>query len=143
MKTGVSPWLVVAIPLIAITLVGSSRSYAGKLNREPVRIGYLGQGAPADAQGMMGIFKGQLAKLGYQEGKDVVLEPLWANGDVAQLPSLAARLVEGKVDIIVTSGTPGARAAKNATTTIPVIATGMAIQFVWVSLLACLAQAAT
>jgi len=55
-----------------------------------------------------------------------MIEPRCADGDVARLPSLATQLVEDKVDIIVTGGTPGALAAKKAASSIPIIAATMA-----------------
>jgi putative ABC transport system substrate-binding protein len=59
--------------------------------------------------------------LGYVEGKNLVIESRWADGNYDRLPDLATQLVALKVDFILTSGTPGARAAKSATTTIPII----------------------
>jgi putative ABC transport system substrate-binding protein len=62
-----------------------------------------------------------LRDLGYVEGKNLVIESRWADGNYDRLPDLATELVALKVDFILTSGTPGARAAKSATTTIPII----------------------
>src|SRR5437879_12385512 len=62
-----------------------------------------------------------LRELGYVEGKNLVIEYRWAQDDFGRLPKLAADLVNLKVDVIVTHGTPGSRAAKQATTTIPIV----------------------
>ena len=62
-----------------------------------------------------------LRELGYEEGKNLVIEYRWAEADFDRLPKLAADLVSLKVDLIVTHGTPGCRAAKQATTTIPIV----------------------
>jgi putative ABC transport system substrate-binding protein len=62
-----------------------------------------------------------LRDLGYVEGKNLVIEFRWADGRYDRLPDLAAELVRLKVDVIVTGGTPGTRAAKQATTTIPIV----------------------
>jgi len=62
-----------------------------------------------------------LQDLGYEEGKNLVIEHRWAEGQYDRLPGFAAELVRLKVDVIVTYGTPGALAAKQATTTIPVV----------------------
>jgi putative ABC transport system substrate-binding protein len=73
----------------------------------------------------MDIFPG-LRELGWVEGQNLVVEYRWAAGREAQLPALAAQLVRLKVDIIVTSTTPAAQAAKQATTTIPIVMTFVA-----------------
>ena len=62
-----------------------------------------------------------MRELGYEEGKNLVIEYRWAEDDFDRLPKLAAELVSLKVDAIVTHGYPGCRAAKQATTTIPVV----------------------
>jgi hypothetical protein len=59
-------------------------------------------------------FRAGLRDLGYQEGRDVVIEYRWANSRYDQLPALLAELISLKVDVIVTHGTPGVMAAKQA-----------------------------
>jgi putative tryptophan/tyrosine transport system substrate-binding protein len=85
------------------------------------RIGFVGlpnaDGLPERTEA----FRAGLRELGYQEGRDVVIEYRWANGDYDRLPALAAELIASKVDLIVTHGTPGAQAARQATTTIPIV----------------------
>jgi ABC-type uncharacterized transport system substrate-binding protein len=73
----------------------------------------------------MDIFPG-LGELGWIEGQNLVVEYRWAAGREDQLPALAAQLVRLRVDIIVTSTTPAAQAAKQATTTIPIVMTFVA-----------------
>ncbi len=66
-----------------------------------------------------------LADLGYREAHNLAIERRYAGGDLARLPALAAELVNAKVDVIVTETSPAALAAKQTTTTIPVVmATG-------------------
>ena len=61
------------------------------------------------------------ASLGYIEGKNIVIECRYAEGKLDRLPALAAELVRLKVDVIVTAGPTATRAAKEATTTIPIV----------------------
>jgi putative ABC transport system substrate-binding protein len=67
------------------------------------------------------IFRQGLRELGYMEGKNIAIELRSAEGKLDRLPALAADLVRLKVDIIVTGGSSPTRAAKEATTTIPIV----------------------
>ena len=79
-------------------------------------------GAPLSAtSARIEAFRQGLRELGYVEGKNIVIELRFAEGKLDRLPALAAELVRLKVDIIVTAGPPATRAAKAATTTIPVV----------------------
>src|SRR3974377_1302635 len=71
-------------------------------------------------------FISALRELGYTEGQNIAIERKFANGDVDRLRALAIELVGGQVDVIVAQSTPAARAAKQATTAIPIVAIGMA-----------------
>ena len=63
----------------------------------------------------------RLHELGYLEGKNIVVEYRYAEGKLERLPDLAAELVRSNVAVIVTSGTPATQAAKQATSTIPIV----------------------
>jgi putative ABC transport system substrate-binding protein len=65
-----------------------------------------------------------LRQLGYEENKNIVLEYLYGEGKRDRLPQLAHELVKQKPDVIVVSGTSVAVAAKNATSTIPIVVAG-------------------
>ena len=66
-------------------------------------------------------FRQGLRELGYVEGKNLRIEYRYAEGKLDLLPSHASELVQQQVDVIVTVGTPGVLAAKNATGTIPIV----------------------
>jgi putative ABC transport system substrate-binding protein len=84
-------------------------------------IGYLGNISPGvSAPGLVGFRQG-LSETGYIEGQNVAIEYRWVEGHYDRLPALAAELVGRKVDVIVTSSTPGIQAAKAATSTIPIV----------------------
>jgi putative tryptophan/tyrosine transport system substrate-binding protein len=70
-----------------------------------------------------------LRELGYVEGKNVIMEYRYTEGNIALLPALAAELVRSNVDIIVVTGAgyAGVLAARQATTTIPIVMTSIAI----------------
>ncbi len=85
------------------------------------RIGFLGIANAASWASQIAALRQGLRELGYEEGRNLVIEYRWADEHYDRLPRLAAELVNLKVDVIVTHGTPGCRAAKQATTTIPVV----------------------
>ena len=68
-------------------------------------------------------FKQGLRERGYSEGKNIVLDYRYAEGKVDRLPALATELVQLKVDVIVTTSGNSARAAAQATKTIPIVLT--------------------
>ena len=85
------------------------------------RIGYLGGTSPSVNAARTEAFRQGLRELGYVEGKNIVIEWRHHEGKLDRLPALAAELVRLKVDIIITVGPPAARAAKEATVTIPIV----------------------
>jgi putative ABC transport system substrate-binding protein len=84
------------------------------------RIGWLADTSSSSTLELNALREG-LRELGYIEGRNIAIEARWGDGDNAALPELARSLVELKVDVICTTGTPGALAAKQATSTIPII----------------------
>ena len=108
-----------------ITFLGGAASWpltaraqaGGKL----FRIGFLGSTSANGLRERAKAFRDGLHALGHEEGRDIVIESRWADGHYERLPKLVAELIASKVDVIVTHGTPGALAAKQATTTIPIV----------------------
>src|SRR5262249_28671633 len=84
-------------------------------------IGVFRGGGPLRPAVLNEAFRSGLRDHGYIEGQNVRIEYRWAEGNYERLPGLAADLVRRKVDIIITQGTPAAFAAKQATTTIPIV----------------------
>jgi putative ABC transport system substrate-binding protein len=86
--------------------------------KQVYRIGLLVTGGPSaflDAQAMA------LREMGYLEGKNITIERRFAEGDLTRLPAMAAELVGLQMDLILTQGTPATLAAKQATTSIPIV----------------------
>ena len=104
-----------AVIFVLGLLAGPLPTVAQQKGKVP-RIGYL---APRSA--VPKEFKQGLRELGYIEGKNIIFEPRFAEGKFDRFPRFAAELVRLKVDVIVTWSSPAARAAKKATTTIPIV----------------------
>ena len=93
------------------------------------RIGYLSSQSAAGGRGSLDAFRQGLRDLGYVEGQNIVIDYRWADGNYERLPTLAKELVSLNLDLIVsTGGSPTVRAAKTATTTVPIVfVTGSAV----------------
>jgi ABC-type uncharacterized transport system substrate-binding protein len=85
------------------------------------RIGFLGVTSLAETGSRVDALRTGLRQLGYEEGKNLVIHYRWAEGSYDRLPELAADLLKLNVDVLVTHGTPGALAAKQATSTVPIV----------------------
>ena len=85
------------------------------------RVGWLAAPSAADHADFVEGFGAGLRQLGYSEGKSVVIEYRFANGQLDRLPGLARELVNLRVDAIVAVGSQAAVAAKGATATIPIV----------------------
>jgi putative tryptophan/tyrosine transport system substrate-binding protein len=90
------------------------------------RVGYLSPASRTADAPRLEAFRQGLRELGYVEGKNINIEYRYAEGASEQLPELAEEFVRLKVDVIVAPSTPAVRAAKQATTTIPIIFPGVA-----------------
>jgi putative ABC transport system substrate-binding protein len=84
-------------------------------------IGFLGALSASSWATRVEALRAGLRDLGYVEGKNIVIEFRWAEGNYDRLVDLAGELVRLKVDMLVTHGTPGVLAAKRATSTIPIV----------------------
>ena len=113
-----------AIVVLALVLSALSAPLAAK-GQQPgkvFRIGLLGGGAPpSEVEVQQSSLQKSLRELGYIEGRNVVFEERYSEGRIDRLPDLAADLVRRKVDVIVTAGGPSAEAAKQATSTVPIV----------------------
>ena len=105
-------------------LLGSAMTAAGAVRAQPKAmpvIGFLHFASPGPFALYVVAFRQGLSVTGYVEGENLGIEFRWAEGRYDRLPALAADLVDRKVDAIVAFGPPAARAAKNATSAIPIV----------------------
>jgi putative tryptophan/tyrosine transport system substrate-binding protein len=104
---------------LALAPLVSEAQQAGK----PFRIGFLAFGLKpgAGSDPLFDVFLQALRDLGYVEGRNVVLEVRYAEGRNERFPSLAAELVNLKVDVLVAQSTPAAIAAKQASSSVPIV----------------------
>jgi putative tryptophan/tyrosine transport system substrate-binding protein len=111
-----------ALILFAVPLVVQAQP----LEKVP-RIGllHIGWRGSPEAQTVLDAFWQGLRDHGYVEGRNILVEYRWAEGKVERLPGLATELAHLKVDLIVAAATPAARAARQATATIPIVAMAM------------------
>jgi len=84
-------------------------------------IGYLSTNSSSTSPARTEAFRQGLRQLGYVEGKNIVIEWRYAEGKPDRLPALAAELVRLRIDVIVTGGPVPTRAAKETTSTIPIV----------------------
>jgi putative ABC transport system substrate-binding protein len=109
-----------------ITLVVGAAALAwdsarGQPAGKPHRVGFLGNSTAELEANLVGPFRNALRELGYAEGRDIVIEYRWAEGDYARFPVLVTELLAAGAEVIVTAGTPAAFAVKNATKSIPCV----------------------
>jgi putative ABC transport system substrate-binding protein len=106
--------------LLIFFLTTASLAAAQPAKKVP-QIGFFDAGTFSSASLRIEAFRFGLRELGYVEGRNILIEYRFAEGNLNRLPDLAAALVRLKVDVIVARSTPVIRAAKNATTTIPIV----------------------
>jgi len=110
--------LVYALPALILATIHLAAAQQAKISR----IGILAPGSSAfPAPARYDAFRQGLRDLGYIEGKNIFIEIRYAEGKQDQLSKFAIELVKLKVDVIVTSTARGVLAAKNATSTIPIV----------------------
>jgi len=106
--------------VLTLSLTLAPLAAEGQQARVP-RLGYLGNSSPSLEEDLLAAFRQGLRELGYTEGQNIIIEYRWAKGRYDRFPDLVSDLVRTKVDAIVTAGTPGALAAKQATKAIPIV----------------------
>jgi putative tryptophan/tyrosine transport system substrate-binding protein len=110
--------LVYALPVLVLTTIHLADAQQAK---KVPRIGLLLTSSQSFNLVRIHAFRQGLHSLGYTEGKNIVIEYRYAEGKLDRLPDLATELIRLGVDVIVTGTVPGVLAAKNASSTIPIV----------------------
>jgi putative tryptophan/tyrosine transport system substrate-binding protein len=108
------------LALLAVFLLVAPLAAEAQAPPKVPRIGFLSPFSPTDGL-RLEPFRQGLRELGYVEGQTIAIEYRFADGRPERLPALAAELVRLKVDILVAAGPPASEAAKQATSTIPIV----------------------
>ena len=108
---------VLALAALGLAPLATHAQQAGRI----YRIGYLSTPTRKSVERVLDSFLAALRKLGWVEGKNLLIEYRWAEGNIERLPALAAELVQLKVDLIVAPAGTAALAAKKATSSIPIV----------------------
>jgi ABC-type uncharacterized transport system substrate-binding protein len=121
--TGKSKIFLIRWAALLLLALGAQPAFAQRSSQVP-RVGMLSPYLTSGSSFQDDVKRG-LAELGYVEGTTVAYETRFADGHTDRLPTLAAELVQRKVDVIVTTTAPAVRAAMQATTTIPIVVGGV------------------
>ena len=110
------------VRLIAVAaLLVAFDSIAAQQTKKIPRIGFMTLSSKASAVPVTTAFRHAMGQMGYVEGKNIIIEWRYAEGQNERLAQLAAELVKLNVDVIVTGSTPAIRVVQQATTAIPIV----------------------
>jgi putative ABC transport system substrate-binding protein len=120
-KVGTRPMTRKILLCLLTTVLMITDAAQAQQQRKVPRIGYLAATSPSINPARFEAFRQGLRDLGYMEGKNIVIEWRFAEGKSDRLAAFADELVRLKVDVIVSGGSTATQAAKEATSTIPII----------------------
>ena len=118
MKRAAVRFIVVAVMLLTMPIIAEAQQ-----PKKVPRIGFLGAASASVLANRLEGFRIGLRELGYVEGKNIIIEWRYAEGKFDRLPALVDELLRMKVDVIVTTSSISARAARKATKTVPIVMT--------------------
>jgi putative tryptophan/tyrosine transport system substrate-binding protein len=114
-------FVVAVVALLALGVAAAPLAAEAQQAGKVYRIGYLSTPTRESVEHGLQAFLRKLRELGWVEGHNLIIEYRWAEGNVERLPDLAAELVRRNVDVIVAPAGSAALAAKNATSSIPIV----------------------
>jgi ABC-type uncharacterized transport system substrate-binding protein len=89
------------------------------------RVGLINNATPRDGAALVDAFRQGMSDAGWIEGRNLAIEYRWAESDLSRHPRLVGELLGARVDVIVLAGTAAARAARQATSTVPIVVTAV------------------
>ena len=117
--------LAFALSFASAIVLGSPLLRAAEPADKVARVGFVGLESPSTAPLGVSVFWERLRELGWVEGQNLITESRWAEGRTDRLPALMTEVVGRNLDVLVTYSTPAAIAAKNATSTVPIVVAHM------------------
>lgn len=120
-------WLRLLRHVAALTslLAGGGHAAAADTPERVARIVYVAPDRASSSATTLRPLRDRLRELGWIDGRNVVLEEYWGEGDLQRLPQLMREALARNPDVLITSSTPGAIAAKRATSTVPIVVAAM------------------
>jgi putative ABC transport system substrate-binding protein len=115
----------ILVPILAAVILVFFKLADAAQTKKIFQIGYLSTQSPSSQLRRVDAFRQGLRDLGYIEAKDIAIHYRYAEGNLDRIRDLAVELIRLKVDVIIGQGTPAAQAAKNVTTTIPIVMIGI------------------
>ena len=109
------------ILVFAIALILCASSSGAQQSGRVFKLGVLALGSAEDQQNRLALFREPLRDLGYEEGKNLIVESRFANSQYEQLPVLARDLAGLKIDVFIAAGEPALLAAKEHGENIPIV----------------------
>jgi putative ABC transport system substrate-binding protein len=110
-----------AVAVVTLALLTAPALAEAQQPAKVVRVGFLGPSTAAASSHLVEAFRQGLRDLGYVEGQNIAIEYRWAEGTFDRLAGLAGELAALEVDVLVAPTPPAVRAAKSATTRIPIV----------------------
>ena len=112
--------------LLLLAVVANAPSGFAQQPANTFRIGFLGPPASPPATSQLDVLRRELARLGYEEGRNVTIDSRWPEANrLDQLPAAAAALISTRPDVLVAVGATAARIAKEATSDLPIVFAGV------------------
>ncbi len=112
--------------LVILLLSVSIPGHAEGDGHRVYRIGFVAAQSASTAPNGVTAFRDRLAELGYVPGENLVIEARWAGDRYDLLPALVNEVIERKVDVLLAVASPAAKAALNASSTLPIVGLGLA-----------------